>query len=394
MALVAAFSLVGCGESDTATVTTSQIRSSSVTPAKGAPVVVDLGTLGGVASWALALNDRGQVVGWAETGEQGADGTVAHGFLWQDGTMRDLGTLPGDESSSATAINERGLIIGYGSSPDADHGYLWQNGAPRDLGSLGWCCTEPRDVNEHGDIVGLSERPRGSERAFLWQRGKMFDLGTHAARWSEAWDVNDRGEAVGGQRGMLVGESGNALLWEAGRTHDLGTLAGDDFSVACAINELGQVVVNSWREDPRPGEADTVRAFAWWRGQTTALGALGGIESEALAVNDRGQVVGRSETSSGAWHGFVWQQGTMIDLGTLGGAESEAVAVNERGQVAGRSQTRSGSWHGFVWENGRMVDLGTAQEATECDVSDLNERGQIVSSCGRHAVVWTLAAGG
>jgi len=58
----------------------------------------------------------------------------------------------------------------------------------------------------------------------------------------------------------------------------------------------------------------------------TDLGTLpGGAYSQALGVNDNGQVVGLSQTSSGAEHAFLYQPGTgMVDLGTLSGLDSRA----------------------------------------------------------------------
>ena len=70
------------------------------------------------------------------------------------------------------------------------------------------------------------------------------------------------------------------------------------------------------------------------------LGTLGGINSDAHAVNDRGQVVGESYAAGGAClHAFSWTRaGGMVDLGTLpGGGRSHVDAVNDRGQVVGDS---------------------------------------------------------
>ena len=61
----------------------------------------------------MAINDRGQVVGWSQTKAKDKYGEpIAHAFLWQNGRMRDLGTLPGESNSGATAINERGQVVG------------------------------------------------------------------------------------------------------------------------------------------------------------------------------------------------------------------------------------------------------------------------------------------
>lgn len=81
-------------------------------------VFTDLGTLGGRFGTPNDLNDLGQVVGNSvvlnDIGEPGGH----HAFLYTDGAMYDLNDLVGDNSEwelvSATAINNDGLITGYG----------------------------------------------------------------------------------------------------------------------------------------------------------------------------------------------------------------------------------------------------------------------------------------
>jgi len=56
--------------------------------------------------------------------------------------------------------------------------------------------------------------------------------------------------------------------------------------------------------------------------------------------------------------GFVWENGVMTDLGTLGAgsATSEAVALNERGVVVGSTRSQTGPPRPVLWRD-RMIRL-------------------------------------
>jgi probable HAF family extracellular repeat protein len=96
-------------------------------------VLLELARLGGARSCALALNDCGQVVGWAETASD-----AHHAALWCDGEVQDLGALPGTSHSEAWDINDDGVVVGVSSDPaqGLDRALVWQAGTMEDLGSL------------------------------------------------------------------------------------------------------------------------------------------------------------------------------------------------------------------------------------------------------------------
>jgi probable HAF family extracellular repeat protein len=89
-----------------------------------------LGNLSGVSAFPLlsratGINNHGQVVGKADTGDPGPSGGVSHAFMWQDGVMTDLGTL-GGRWSQAFAISDDGWIVGSSETADGQfHGVLW-----------------------------------------------------------------------------------------------------------------------------------------------------------------------------------------------------------------------------------------------------------------------------
>ncbi len=330
--------------------------SPDVTPtgASGGYEMIDLGTLGGTWSVAIAINNRGQVAGQSET----ATGEVKF-FLWENGVMTDLGPPGGADPRAENwtrAINARGQVIGrYETGPDK-RAFVWDNGVWTDLGPPGES-SQAVAINDRGQVVGSG----GQTGAFLWENGVLTDLGT--LEW--AADINARGQVVGWNWSP---SEQHAFLWENGVMTDLGHLGGNR-SEAVAINNRGQVVGNS---ETATGEK---RPFLWENGVMTDLGAPS-VPSGAKDINERGQVIGDSVPGQPG-RAFLWENGVTTDLGSLGGIWVSAWDINERGQVTGVSATGTGDdFHAFVWADAVMTDLGPPGNPSAALA--INERGQMV----------------
>jgi probable HAF family extracellular repeat protein len=158
--------------------------------------------IGGARSQAFGLNDLGRVVGVRELD------TARRAFLWKPGRMEDLGTLGGD-ASYAYALNNKDQVAGKAtlSGTRQWHAALWAGGEVSDLGTLShWRFSVATAINDRGTVVGYSYRainstsdPAGDQRAFAWRDGELVDLGRLDAgrRYTQAVAVNSGGAIIG-----------------------------------------------------------------------------------------------------------------------------------------------------------------------------------------------------
>ena len=285
-------------------------------------------TLGGQNNWdnpfGGEVNDRGEVVGYSETDVLDPNGEDVCGFgthltcrafLWRKGQMSALPTLGGN-NAQASAMNNRGQITGFAENGAVDSScpanatnnriqlpVIWEDGKARALPTLiGDTDGEANAINDLGQAVGNTGTCGGAtNHAVSWENGaasQLFDYGTFAL----AFGINNQGQIVG-----MVGSPDTptfyAALWQNGAITNLHTLPGDFAAIASGINNRGQVVGSTL-----DSSFNWSHAFIWQNGVMTDLGTLfpstaNLLPTMANQINERGQIVGMGTVLSGPHKG-------------------------------------------------------------------------------------------
>jgi probable HAF family extracellular repeat protein len=343
-------------------------------------VLTDLGALGSQpgknSSYPNWANARGDAAGISEDGiiDPHTKYPEAHATLWKDGRIIDLGTLGGNESQ-AFGMNNRDQVVGLAENgiPDATsmlgtgiqtRAFLWQDGRMRDLGTLGGPDSFAWWINDRGQIAGVSytdakKNPvtgQPTTHPFLWQGGRMRDLGTlggSVGTFGGVNAINNRGEVVGASN-LKGDKKSHPFLWAGQNLRDLGTLGGDN-GAAFWMNDAGEVVGSANLAIPCPGcgEPQVYHPFLWKDGQMTDLGVVPGDKcGRAFGINARGQVVGATGICHGGVHAFLWQHGSMVDLNNLVAPSklrlTVAWTINDQGDIAGEAALPNGNQRDFL----------------------------------------------
>jgi uncharacterized membrane protein len=290
-------------------------------------------------------------------------------------------------------LSRAGAVLGSGDTsipdpygfagPVVNYAFRWQDGVQTNLGVLAEKPTLGAQtpcfdcawsvfvfwIADNGSVAGQSldntfDSVTGlpAPLAVLWKDSKIYNLGTLGGNQSGAGAVNDRGEVVGAALNMTPdpfpsrfpyldffffgnGTESHAFLWRNGTMQDLGTLGGPD-SAAFLVNQKGQVAGASdtdFNINPVTG-GPTVHPFIWEHGNMIDLvagappGMFGGTFGIAAWLNERGQVLGTMNlTGDTTWHSFLWDEGVVRDLGSLGGINTTAQWLTANGHASGKS---------------------------------------------------------
>jgi probable HAF family extracellular repeat protein len=326
----------------------------------------------------VQINNDGQVLG-SVIGFFDADGAVVDNFIYINGIHTTLTGLPdnGNSSTSATAINNSGQVVGNydanvisgPSSFITEFGFLYSNGASITL-------------SDPSAISGT----QASNTNFMYN-------GTAVAA------INDSGLVVGtyvdgnGNHGFLYNNGAYTTLDAPSATNGFSAFGSPLGTSATAINNSGQVVGDF--TDATNVEHGFLYSNGTYLTLTDPLATTHssyGNGTAATAINNSGQVVGDYKDVGNNSHGFLYSNGNFISIDDPNGQAgiTSVVGINNIDQVIGNSLNASGFEQGFVFSGGTYTQISDPLGTEGTFLQSINDLGQITgyyvdSSGSQHA---------
>ena len=297
---------------------------------------------------------------------------------------------PGSSTSWAVGVNQKGQVAGYYYVPGnwTQRGFLWEKGTFTDLGQF-----VPTAINDNGQMVGNNS---ADYQPYLWDRGVLTSIPCSGNA------INKKGHVAGSY--LTSGYLRHGCLWRDGVLTDIPSLTPDpfdwekNFAIAYGINDNDEVVGQSALGRPFWSPA---KAFRFANGVLTDLGTAypGNLgEAWARAINNKGQVTGDATNSAFSTVPFIWADGTMTSIGAWPAGFVRALGISDKGEVVGQCQDgilSTARSFPCVWQDGAPMELPTAPYVSRYSYAvGIDSKGKYVagSVAGygilQRAVVW------
>lgn len=308
-------------------------------------------------------------------------------------------TTPGS-LNSVVDVGSTGQVLGTvwdGSTPW--HPAIYANGSVMQLPMpFQW---QAYQFDSSGAVFGI-RTDTAAPQLVRYQNGTFTTLLDNLAAGDDSFHMNNAGLLAASHGPCTPSDcKPHAVIYDSQGMRDLGTLGGR-VSSPTGINSAGHVIGYSYLPDAQ----ETLVPFFYRDGQMVRLPTVldpsqAEVLGDARAINDHDQIVGTVVTDAHDLNNIhtraaLWENGVLKDLGTLGGRDSSAWDINNRGVILGVAGTVANPNGGndlqsalFLYQDGQMYNfeslvLPDGNQWRFSDLGDLNDEGYMVGYAYRN----------
>lgn len=286
-------------------------------------------------------------------------------------------------------INNLGTVVGSRVfvSQERVEAFLYQGGTVRMLGTLGGRISEAVEINERGDVVGVST-VKGDEigHAFFYGDNRMREIPSPSGSepgFAAAYAISNSGLVAGTARRSLDHQA-RPYVYDGVKSSFIDSPENFFGEEPAAINDRGDVVGTSFdrayyyhdnvtRLLPLPGDQDPNLVHYWMSGRD---------------INNAGQMIVTFRVEEAVSYIYSDGQYTRLDRPRF-----QAVDINELGWVIGWSGPRNR--RPTFYKDGTFYDInsrilrGDDKDLKILDVQAMNDLGQIIGTSTAGAFIAT-----
>jgi probable HAF family extracellular repeat protein len=279
--------------------------------------------------------------------------------------IEDLGLPEGVTGVIPVDINDDRLVVVTGLTDQSASVFLYEGGAFRQIGGDDARSVQASAINGDGLVSGWIENDDGTTRALMVGEDNLVEMPGESAS-SRALSVNSEG-ILAGEAIINAGDAAaSPVYWTDTTVEQLPSSGSGSWGAVTDSNTIGQMA--GWSAIDVDGAER--HATLWINDEATDLGTLGGMLSEARAINEIGQIVGVSTTAadqsgfdSDGSSPFLWQDGEMRNLGLgEGHGWGEVNDINDTGLIVGTVSNLSvadpaTATSAVIWSSTALLDL-------------------------------------
>jgi probable HAF family extracellular repeat protein len=260
--------------------------------------------------------------------------------------------------TQALGINSAGTIVGYGNAsafdgfqlpPPAQAGAFVRENVPNPIPPPPTLATQVVGISDTGTTVGFYVDAAGNNHGFTESGGTFTTVDRPLTAFNQLLGINTNGSVIAGYSstdptGMTMQ---HAFSLSGGTYTDINALLPTNTtgfnSQATGVNKVG-TVVGFYQYNP----GGDFSAFVDKNGAITSFQAPGSVSTQALGINDLGEIVGDYLDASGFMHGFLDSGGTFITLDPNGSTGTTINGINDQGIFVGFYVNGAGATIGTV----------------------------------------------